>query len=110
MIYSLDTNVCIRYLNGRSALIRQKLPTVPAHEIIVCSVVRGELAYGAAKSQTPVASKAKHQRFLDPYGTLPFDDSAAAEFGCIRASLGLFHRNNYAVSDRKRNNTNKPFG
>ncbi len=49
MKYSLDTNTRIRYLNGRSAGIRRKLPTVPAHDIVVCSI----LAYGAAKSQSP---------------------------------------------------------
>lgn len=87
MKYSLDTNTCIRYINGRSLSIRQKLPTIPAREIVVCSVVRGELAYGAAKSQTPEASAAKQARFLQPYATLPYDDAAAQEYGRIRAQL-----------------------
>ena len=87
MIYSLDTNVCIRYLNGRSPAIRQKLPTVPASDIVVCSIVRGELAFGASKSQTPEAAAARQQQFLAPYATLPFDDAAAMEFGRIRAVL-----------------------
>ncbi len=87
MKYSLDTNTCIRYLNGQSEGIRRKLPTVPAREIVVCSIVRAELAYGAAKSRTPDASAAKQQRFLRPYATLPFDDTAAVAFGQIRAAL-----------------------
>jgi tRNA(fMet)-specific endonuclease VapC len=87
MRYSLDTNTCIRYINGRSLSIRQKLPTVPAREIVVCSVVRGELAYGAAKSHTPEVSTAKQARFLKPYATLPYDDVAAHEYGRIRAYL-----------------------
>ena len=87
MRYSLDTNTCIRYINGRSDAIRQKLPTVPARDIVVCSIVRGELAYGAAKSQTPEESAAKQARFLKPYGTLPFDDAAALAYGHIRAHL-----------------------
>jgi tRNA(fMet)-specific endonuclease VapC len=87
MRYSLDTNTCIRYLNGRSEGIRQRLPLVPARDIAVCSVVRGELAYGAAKSRTPEASAAKQQRFLRPYATLPYDDAAAVVFGRIRAAL-----------------------
>ena len=87
MKYSLDTNTCIRFLNGRSEGVRRKLPTVPTQDIIVCSIVRGELAYGAAKSQTPAKSAAKQQKFLKPYSTLPYDDAAAAEFGRIRASL-----------------------
>jgi tRNA(fMet)-specific endonuclease VapC len=47
MKYSLDTNTRIRFMNGRSPALRSKIPTVPAREIVVCSVVRGELAYGA---------------------------------------------------------------
>ena len=85
MKYSLDTNTCIRYINGRSAAVRNKLPTVPAHDIVVCSIVRGELAHGAAKSQTPEASALKQQKFLKPYLTLPYDDTAAQEYGRIRA-------------------------
>lgn len=81
MKYSLDTNTCIRYINGRSLAIRQKLPTVPANDIVVCSVVRGELFYGAAKSQTPELSTEKQMRFLKPYATLPYDDAAAKEYG-----------------------------
>lgn len=87
MKYSLDTNTCIRFINGRSEGVRHKIPTIPARDIIVCSVVRGELAYGSAKSQTPADSFAKQQRFLQPYATLPYDDAAAQEFGRIRAYL-----------------------
>ncbi|CAG1008487.1 tRNA(fMet)-specific endonuclease VapC [Anaerolineae bacterium] len=87
MKYSLDTNTCIRYINGRSLAIRQKLPTVPAHDIVVCSVVRGELAYGAAKSRMPEVSSDKQARFLRPYVTVPFDDVAALEYGRICARL-----------------------
>ena len=87
MKYLLDTNTCIRYINGRSAAIRQKLPAVPAREIVVCSVVRGELAYGAARSQTPAESAAKQQKFLKPYASLPYDDAAADVGGRIRAAL-----------------------
>jgi tRNA(fMet)-specific endonuclease VapC len=87
MIYSLDTNSCIRYINGRSPQLRAKIPTVPAKDIIVSSVVRGELFFGAAKSQTPAVSLANQQRFLHPYASLPFDDAAAAVYATVRAAL-----------------------
>jgi tRNA(fMet)-specific endonuclease VapC len=87
MKYSLDTNTCIRYINGRSEALRRKLPTVPARDIVVCSVVRSELAYGAAKSQRPEMSAAKQAQFLRPYATLPFDDGAALAYGRLRAYL-----------------------
>lgn len=87
MKYSLDTNTCIRYINGRAANLRTKLPTVLASDIVVCSIVRGELFYGSAKSQTPELSLAKQLRFLRPYSSLPFDDHAASIYGKIRARL-----------------------
>lgn len=87
MKYPLDTNTCIRYINGRSPAIRRKIPTIPAQDIVICSVVRAELAYGVAKSKTPSESRTKQARFLKPYITLPFDDASTHEFGRIRAYL-----------------------
>ena len=47
MKYLLDTNVCVRYLNGESVLLRQRLQSIDLEEIAVCSVVKAELFYGA---------------------------------------------------------------
>ncbi|MBL8132078.1 MAG: type II toxin-antitoxin system VapC family toxin [Anaerolineae bacterium] len=87
MTYLLDTNVCIRIINGRSGIARQKLLSHPAEEIIVCSIVRAELFYGASKSQTPQATQRKQALFLMPFASLPFDDAAANTYGRIRAEL-----------------------
>lgn len=87
MKYSLDTNACIRYINGRAPKLRKKISTIPALDIVVCSIVRSELAYGVAKSQTPKLSSTKHKKFLQPFATLPFDDVTAEEYGKIRAYL-----------------------
>jgi tRNA(fMet)-specific endonuclease VapC len=87
MKYLLDTNVCIRIMNGRSSGILAKLPTVPIDDVIVCSIVRAELFYGAAKSQNPTITRQKQERFLLPYATLPFDDKAADTYADIRTQL-----------------------
>jgi len=87
MKYLLDTNTCIRYMNGRALALREKIPNILAQDIIVCSIVRAELAYGAGKSQTPEATEAKHARFLRPYASLSFDDAASQYYGKIRALL-----------------------
>ena len=87
MTYLLDTNACIRAINRRSPELRVKVLSLPTTDIIVCSIVRAELAHGAAKSQTPDATQAKHTLFLKPYTMLPFDDAAAARYGAIRGAL-----------------------
>lgn len=87
MKYSLDSNICIRYINGRAPKLREKIPSIPATEIVVCSIVRAELFYGSAKSQTPQKSLEKQLRFLRAFATLPFNDEAAREFAAIRADL-----------------------
>ncbi len=40
MKYLLDTNVCIKYLNGESDKIRQKLSSIRPEHVAVCSIVR----------------------------------------------------------------------
>lgn len=87
MKYSLDTNTCIRAINGRAAQVRTRLLQVSASEIVVCSIVRSELFYGSAKSQTPERSRQKQDLFLQPFASLPFDDAAADAYGKIRSTL-----------------------
>lgn len=87
MRYLLDTNVCVRYINGKSLAIREHLRTTNIADIAVCSVVKGELFYGAIKSNNPERTLARQQEFLKLFISLPFDDSAALIYGRIRAEL-----------------------
>ncbi len=54
MRYLLDTNTCIRFLNGRAPAVRQRLAAVRRDDIAVCSPVKAELFYGAVRSHDPV--------------------------------------------------------
>lgn len=87
MTYLLDTNVCIRYLNGRSSAIKIRMQRTPRDAIRLCSVVRAELKYGAEKSQFRERTLAELDRFLDGFESLPFDDHAADQYARIRAVL-----------------------
>ncbi|TBR56550.1 VapC toxin family PIN domain ribonuclease [Westiellopsis prolifica IICB1] len=87
MRYLLDSNVCARYLNGRSLAIRERLRATNIADIAVCSVVKGELFYGAIKSNNPEKTLSRQQEFLKLFVSLPFDDSAALVYGRIRAEL-----------------------
>ena len=87
MTYLLDTNVCIKYLNGKAPKVRLRLQSHRPEEIRVCSIVKGELFAGARKSTNPVRTLARQQAFLAVFASLPFDDAAADAYGRIRAHL-----------------------
>ncbi|MBC8526975.1 MAG: PIN domain-containing protein [Candidatus Cloacimonetes bacterium] len=53
MKYLLDTNTCIRYLNGSSENIRNQFEQHNYNEIVLCSIVKAELFYGVLKSANP---------------------------------------------------------
>lgn len=87
MSWLLDTNVCIRYLNGRSPQLREKLDRANARDFRTCSVVKAELYFGAALSRDPAKALANQRLFLLPFLSLPFDDLAAEAYAAIRADL-----------------------
>lgn len=87
MIYLLDTNVCIRYLNGSSEGVLRHLNSLRPEEVAVCSVVKAELYFGAMRSTKPVTTQDLQRRFLERFVSLAFDDPAAEAYGRIRAEL-----------------------
>jgi tRNA(fMet)-specific endonuclease VapC len=87
MKYLLDTNTCIRYLNGRSEKIKQNMAAVSQQDIALCSVVKAELFYGAMKSLHPENNLARQRKFTNSFVSLSFDDNAAEVYGQIRAQL-----------------------
>jgi tRNA(fMet)-specific endonuclease VapC len=87
MLYLLDTNVCIRVLNGTSSSVKKRLAAKRQIDIAVCSVVKAELFYGALRSRNPGKTLTQYREFLDPFVSLPFDDEAAIAYGQIRADL-----------------------
>ncbi|MGB3200357.1 MAG: type II toxin-antitoxin system VapC family toxin [Nodosilinea sp.] len=87
MRYLLDTNVCVMFLNGRSALVRDRLLSTPTDAMAICSVVKAELFYGALRSKNLAQTLERQQLFLDQFTSLPFDDGTALAAGRIRASL-----------------------
>lgn len=87
MSYLLDTNTCIKYLNGRSDNIRKNIESKHPQNIMVCSVVKAELFYGSMKSLNPEKNLKKQRRFINRFISLPFDDMAAEVYSRIRAQL-----------------------
>lgn len=87
MIYLLDTDTCTAFLRGRDPALRMRFTAVDAQAIVVPAPVRGELFYGAARSQDPLRARQGVDAFLARFASLPFDDTAADAYGRIRAQL-----------------------
>ena len=86
-MYLLDTNTCIQFLNGTSQAVKQHFQQTLPSEIAVCSVVKGELLFGARHSQRVEANLQKLKLFFAPLQSLSFDDRCAEEYAQIRTDL-----------------------
>jgi tRNA(fMet)-specific endonuclease VapC len=87
MKYLLDSNTCIVYLKQADSRVKRRLEMVLPQEIVVCSVVKAELFYGAKKSKKTEENLAKQRKFFSYFLSLPFDDAASEIYGDIRADL-----------------------
>ncbi|MBK1989860.1 type II toxin-antitoxin system VapC family toxin [Sphaerospermopsis aphanizomenoides BCCUSP55] len=87
MKYLLDSNVCIQYLNQRSEKIIQRLQDLSDIDIVVCSIVKAELFYGAMRTNNSAKTLQKQQEFLNRFISLKFDDECAVFYGEIRSKL-----------------------
>jgi len=87
LIYLLDTNTCIQYLNNYSSLVVDKLKSHKPNDIVLCDIVKLELYYGAYKSERKDKNLQVLSDFFQEFHSLPFDDQAAKKAGEIRAKL-----------------------
>ncbi len=86
-MYLLDTNACIKLLNGTSPALASALHRHDPVEILLCAVVKAELLFGARRSARVTENLALLARFFEPFASLPFDDVCAEHYGTIRAEL-----------------------
>ncbi len=86
-MFLLDTNTCIRFLNGRSENIRKNIERRASKDIILCSIVKAELFFGAMKSNNPERNIFEQKLFTDRFISFPFDDNCAKSYGIIRNEL-----------------------
>ena len=87
MKYLWDTDICVSFLRGRDHSIVERLLQIDPFSVLICSVVRAELVFGAFRSSRPKENLEKVRDFLSGFGSVPFDDRAAEVYGEIRAHL-----------------------
>lgn len=86
-MYLLDADICIHLLNQADPQIEAQFRSHSPREIALCSVVKGELLYGAHRSTRTDANLQRLNSFFAPLQSLPFDDHCAAHYALIRADL-----------------------
>lgn len=89
MKYLLDTNTCIGWLRSNQPKIATRIKRENPKHVVICSVVLGELLYGAEKAATAhrATNRLRVERLRQQFVSMPFDDSAAEEYGKVRAHL-----------------------
>ena len=89
MRYLLDSTAWIGHFRQTTPSVTQRLSQHRAVDIVLCSVVLGELLYGVERSATAqrVANQALVDAMRQQYLSLPYDDAAAECYGKIRADL-----------------------
>lgn len=86
-MFLLDTNACIRVLNGTSRHLVRRLRSLATSEIGLSTVVKAELLYGARRSSKVTENLELLREFFAPFRSYPFDDVCAEYYGLIRADL-----------------------
>lgn len=88
MKYLLDTNACIVHLRSSpSSALTRHLADLEPDSVVLCSVVKAELAYGALLSRNTDLNRRQLEQFFAGFISVPFDDRAAEVYGQIRSQL-----------------------
>ena len=87
MIHYLDTNICIRILNGSSQSAIDRFEEIDLDEIAIPSIVAAELFYGANKSVKRDHNLTRFRAFLAPLRIAVLTSAAIETYGEIRADL-----------------------
>lgn len=85
--YLLDTSTCVESIRGKSAMVTARLRQCEPEDVFVSTITVAELEFGVVKSRSPSTNSEVLARMLATLNILPFDGSAATEYGRVRAEL-----------------------
>ena len=87
MKYMLDTNICVYIIKKRPEQVLERFMYYDPGELCISAITLAELEYGIENSSMPERNLFALAMFLSGIQILPFDDTAAEEYGRIRAAL-----------------------
>jgi len=83
----LDTSICVPLINRSDPELKRRLLAEAPNSVLLCSVVKAELFFGARNSTRAAENLDRAERFCRGFESVPFDDEAAWHYGSIRAQL-----------------------
>jgi tRNA(fMet)-specific endonuclease VapC len=86
-LYLLDSNTASYIIKGNIPAVRTHLTKVPIAQLSISAVTEGELRYGVARRPEATRLQDVVDAFLARVSVLPWDSSAAREYGILRAFL-----------------------
>ena len=87
MKWMLDTNICIDIIRERPQSVLDQFTRHDVGEIGISVVTLAELEYGVSVSSRPARNREALDQFVLPLDVAPFDRSATAAYGRLRAAL-----------------------
>lgn len=89
MKYLLDTNAWVGWLRQNQPALVQRIEQAEASDLMLCSVVVGELIYGVERSGPThrAVNLTLVTQLRATYTSIAFDDRAAELYGPVRADL-----------------------
>ncbi len=88
-MFLLDTNICIDFIDGRSANAQRRVREGFAKGLHASVITVGELLVGSMTSDDPEGDKIKVERFLSIITVHDFDRKAADVYADIVQSIGV---------------------
>ena len=87
MKYFLDTNIISYIIKGKYPKIIEHLKKVLAQSIVIPSIVKAELEFGARNSGNYERLIVPYMQLLEPFDVKDFDSDASYFYGLIRHFL-----------------------
>ena len=86
-MYFLDTNICAYFMSRKYPLVTVKFREHEPGELVISSIVAGELAYGVENSTRIESNRRALEVFLSKMTVIAWDEAAIGHFGWQKTRL-----------------------
>lgn len=86
-MYFLDTNICAYFMSRKYPSVTAKFREHEPSDLVISSIVAGELAYGVENSTRIESNRRNLELFLSKLTVLAWDEAAIWHFGLNKTRL-----------------------